>query len=81
MLKTIAVASLAAFLLSGCTTWEVGKAAIDKHGANAADEVLLAAEFSYCRATTIGAVMRAFRGRPQQFQAYMVLCQDHWVDK
>ena len=78
---TFIAALLGGFLLSACSSWEAGKAAVGKQGATVADETLQTAEFVYCRAQTIAAVMREFQDKPGQYAAYVKLCQSHWVAK
>ena len=80
-ITALAAVLLGGLLVSGCTYWEAGKAIVDVQGATVADETLQTAEFVYCRAQTIGAVMREFSEKPEQYAAYVKLCQPHWVAK
>lgn len=59
---------------SGCAQWTLGSKAVAEEGAVVADEVRGTAEFTLCKAITIGAWVRAYGSDPVKAEAWRQLC-------
>jgi hypothetical protein len=66
----LAPAAAAALLLSGCVT----TAQIADRGAEVSDAALEASEWTVCRASTVGAVLRRYGTSPERMEAWRLLC-------
>lgn len=62
-------------LLSGCGSYGLVKKAAAEDGAQAADEALIAAEWYFCTAATVGAVKRRYQTEEDR-AAYNTICGD-----
>jgi hypothetical protein len=71
MQKTSLALLLAALALSGCETL----VSVEKKAVDAADGVLVGAEWTICRAATVGSVLRRYGTSPERMNAWVSLCQ------
>ena len=60
--------------LSGCSTLNIARAAIDAQGKEVADRVLADAEFVMCRAVPVGAWVRRYGSSPDLAAAWKTIC-------
>lgn len=65
---------VAALALAGCTSFDALQSGIAQQGAKVADDVRESAEFTLCRAITVGAWVRAYGQNAERAQAWRVLC-------
>lgn len=59
-------------MLSGCTTL----APAMQKGADGYDQLRLGAEFTLCRAISVGAWIRAYGGNNEKAEAWKVICHE-----
>lgn len=63
-------------LLSGCTTL----APITQKSADAYDQLRLGAEFTLCRAISVGAWIRAYGGSAEKAAAWRAICHEQMAE-
>lgn len=64
-------AAAAALLSGGCAQIQHA----EQKAADAADGVLVGAEWAICRAATVGSVLRRYGASPERMEAWRRLCQ------
>ena len=68
------ILAIAVVWLTGCTTLDIARTAIDIKGQQTADRVLADAEFVMCRGVTIGAWVRKYGRDAALAEAWKTLC-------
>lgn len=67
-------AILTILLLSGCASLDIAQTAISAKGAQAADEMQQAAEWTLCNGISVGAWRRAYAGNDTRASGWAALC-------
>lgn len=70
------LAILAALTLSGCAYYGPATRAAADRGEQVADETRTVAQWTLCRAITVGAWLRAYGDDPEKAAAWRVLCRE-----
>lgn len=63
-------------IISGCAELSAFKSGIATHGALIADETRVSAEWTLCKAITVGAWVRAYANDPEKAAAWRKLCTE-----
>jgi len=72
-MKTVLVLILFA-LLTGCAGWSTFQAGAAMNSAHVADETLITAQWTLCKAITVGAWQRAYGADPVRREGWQKLC-------